>query len=287
MNLFSGLEKFGLDADEEMNLFEDEKKAETKEAAAVEKKKEPMESEFLLEKAIRCPVCDGVFKTLMVKNGRVKRLESDRDLRPRHEFIDTLKYNAASCPACGYTALNSYFEHVSSTQVKAIQEKICANFHPNQDSSELPKQWTYEQAIEYHKLSLFTCIVKKGKASEKAYNCLMISWILRGQIETLPTETEIDKQKAEDAKKEEEAFYKQAYDGFTKAMATENFPMCGMDQTTVEYLLATMAYHYGQLEVASKCLANIITSPSASRKVKDKALDLKNQIIAEIRGKKA
>ena len=41
----------------------------------------PTEDMFLLEKGIRCPVCDKVFKTKMIKNGRVKRLESDKDLR--------------------------------------------------------------------------------------------------------------------------------------------------------------------------------------------------------------
>ena len=38
--------------------------------------------------------------------------------------------------------------------------------------------------------------------------------------------------------------YQQAYEGFMKAMSTEMFPMCGMDQCTVDYLLAAMAYHF-------------------------------------------
>lgn len=287
MGIFSGLEKFGLEADEDLQLFEEEKAAVSAETETKEVKKEPQEAEFLLEKAVRCPVCDRVFKTLMVKNGRVKRLESDRDLRPRHQYIDTLKYNVSSCPNCGYTALHTYFDSVTQIQSKLISEKICCNFQPDTEEKELPKQWDYEKAIEYHKLSLFNAIVKKAKVSEKAYNCLMLAWLLRGQIEKMPSETEIDKQKIADAKKDEESFYKQAYDGFTKAISTEMFPMCGMDQTTVEYLLATMAYHYGQLEIASKCLANIITSPSASRNVKNKALDLKDEIIARIRGSKA
>ena len=62
----------------------------------------------------RCAVCDKVFKTKMIKSGRLKRLESDMDLRPRYEHIDTLKYSVISCPYCGYTAITRYFEHLLS-----------------------------------------------------------------------------------------------------------------------------------------------------------------------------
>ena len=39
-----------------------------------------------------------------------------------------------------------------------------------------------------------------------------------------------------------------------KAMSTEMFPMCVMDQCTVDYLLAAMAYHFKKYDVASKCI---------------------------------
>lgn len=129
MNLLSGLEKFGLKAEDTTNLFAEEKKEVvgedgTKQEAA------PTEESFLLDKAVRCAVCDKVFKTKMIKSGRLKRLESDMDLRPRYEHIDTLKYSVISCPYCGYTAITRYFEHLSSMQVKMIKEKICVNFKP-------------------------------------------------------------------------------------------------------------------------------------------------------------
>lgn len=102
MNLLSGLEKFGLKADDTTNIFEEEKKVVVSEDGA---KKDAVvdESSFLLDKAIRCTVCDKVFKTKMV-NSRVKRLEPDLDLRPRYEHIDTLKYNTKSCPLRIYSS---------------------------------------------------------------------------------------------------------------------------------------------------------------------------------------
>ena len=104
--------------------------------------------------------------------------------------------------------------------------------------------------------------------------------------ESLSDDTEENKAKKEACAKEEEAFYKQAYDGFLKAVATEMFPMCGMDQSTVDYLLACMASHFKQYDVASKCIANVLTSVSANRKIKDKALAMKEEIVAVIHKEK-
>ena len=108
MNLFAGLEKFGIKADNTTDLFEDEKKP----AASADGGKTeaaPTEDSFLLDKAIRCTVCDKVFKTKMIKNGRIKRLEPDLDLRPRFEYIDTLKYDVASNPANKFICISYPF----------------------------------------------------------------------------------------------------------------------------------------------------------------------------------
>lgn len=282
MNLLSGLEKFGLKADATTNLFEEEKKevvAEdgTKKAAA------PDESSFLLDKAIRCTVCDKVFKTKMV-NSRVKRLEPDIDLRPRYEYIDTLKYNTKSCPYCGYTAVSRYFEHLSSMQIKLVKEQVCVNFKGSADAE--PKLLSYDEAIERYKLALFCSIAKKAKTSEKAYTCLNLAWLFRGKYESLDANDPALEQERKECKEQEEAFYTQAFEGLNKAMSTENYPICGMDECTLDYLLATMAYHFKKYDVSSKCIARILQSAAASKKMKDRAYDLKEKIVNEIKKNK-
>ncbi len=285
MNLFAGLEKFGIKADDTTNLFEEEKKAATQGEGAA-KEEIPEEDSFLLDKAIRCTVCDKVFKTKIIKNGRVKRKEPDLDLRPRFEYIDTLKYNVVSCPYCGYTAMNRYFEHLTSGQRKLIKEQVGANYKA--EGSADPMVLDYDMAIERYKLALFNTIVKKGKTSEKAYICLNIAWLYRGQVEELNAAETRDEAKIKECQEQEEAFYQQAFEGFMKAVSTEDFPMCGMDSCTVDYLLATMAYHYKKFDVSSKCIARIQAAPSASKKMKDRAFDLKEKIVAEIKnGKQA
>ena len=284
MNLLSGLENFGFDTQKMDNLFEEEKKESSEVKENVSEERKVQETDFLLEKGVRCPICDKVFKTLMVKSGRLKRLEPDSDLRPRHQDIDSLKYDISSCPHCGYTAINRYFEHVTSVQRKLIQDGICSKFKPEDNVKEQEGICAidYDTALARYKLSLFNTIVKKGANSEKAFTCLKISWLLRGMQETLPEDA--TEEKKTELQKEEQAFYVQAFDGFFKAISSEMFPMCGMDQTTVDYLLAAMAMRLHKYDVAAKLISGILTSPAAPSRIKNKALNMKSEIIAAIHG---
>lgn len=285
MDLFAGLEKFGLKAQNVGSLFEEEKKTSAESNGTGETVEEiPTEDAFLLEKSVRCPVCDKAFKTKMVKSGRVKRLESDADLRPKYQYIDTIKYDVTSCPNCGYTAMNRYFEHLAPVQTKLIKEQICTNFKPTKE--EEPAVYDYDFAINRYKLALFTTMVKKGKTSEKAYTCLKIAWLFRGKAESLDASDASYETTLKECKEQEELFYQQAYEGLMKAVSNEMFPICGMDQNTMDYLLAYMSAHFKRYDVASKCISNILGSATAQNKTKERARDLKDQIVAEIKKNK-
>lgn len=286
MGLLSGLEKFGLEQMDTTNLFEDEKKpkAEQQGQADAPKEEKHLETEFLLLKSIRCPVCDHVFRTRLVKTGRVKRLEPDFDLRPRFAYIDTNKYDVSSCPKCGYTAINRYFSHITSGQVKLIDQGVHSKFKANTlvNAEDALEAYTYEEAIEYCKLALYCTMVKKGSTSEKAYECLKLSWLYRGWREKLESEGTNDRELLSNVKAEEDAYYKQAFEGFMKAIASESFPMCGMEESTVNILLANMAFKLEKYDVSSKLVSAILTSRVASRSVKDRAMTLKEEIIKKL-----
>lgn len=286
MGLLSGLEKFGLEQMDTTNLFEDEKKpkAEQQGQADAPKEEKHLETEFLLLKSIRCPVCDHVFRTRLVKTGRVKRLEPDFDLRPRFAYIDTNKYDVSSCPKCGYTAINRYFSHITSGQVKLIDQGVHSKFKANTlvNAEDVLEAYTYEEAIEYCKLALYCTMVKKGSTSEKAYECLKLSWLYRGWREKLESEGTNDRELLSNVKAEEDAYYKQAYEGFMKAIASESFPMCGMEESTVNILLANMAFKLEKYDVSSKLVSAILASRVASRSVKDRAMTLKEEIIKKL-----
>lgn len=291
MNLFSGLEKFGLKSAETMEMFENAQK-DKEEQDRLERQKElerqkaakntvPPETDFLLPKTMRCKVCDREFKIKAVKSGKARRLQPDRDLRPRFQYIDTLKYDVASCPACGYTAMTRDFDRITPTQSRMIREQISSKFQPPKETEE--EVYSYDTAIDRYKLALLNTAVKRGKESEKAYACLKISWLMRGKADTLPGNTPEEQKIKEELKKEEDAFYLQAYEGFSKAISQELFPIYGMDESTMDYLLAYMSFYFKKYEMASKFLGSVLTSATASRRLKDMALDLKQDIIAQLK----
>ena len=289
MGLFDGLEKLGLRAKKVENLYGETKKApdqQAAETAAGAPAVKVPEKEFLIWKSVKCPLCDQTFRTMAPRSGKVRRLAPDEDLRPRSDGVDTLKYNAQVCPRCGYAALNLsiYWGHETSGQRRLIMEQVCEDFDPEpiEDAfdEEETESWSYDLAVMLHRLSLYVATVKKAKTSEVAYNCLVLSWLLRGQAEEEEGQEEPDQEKIAQIREEEKTYYEQAFEGLQKAMTSESFPICGMDATTYDFLVATMAKRLGQYDTASKIVGQILTNQQVNPRIKDKARDLKDAILA-------
>ena len=284
MNLFAGLEKFGFSGEEKLDITKDEKTAKRQagESPQASVKKEPEEKDFLLDKKIKCPVCDNNFVTKQLKSGKLRRLTPDSDLRPNFAHIDTVKYGVTACPKCGYAAFNKSFEHLSSTQIRLIKEGVSSKYTPVEEKQE--DTYSYDRALERFKLALVSSLARRAKLSEKSYLCLNIAWLLRSQIATMPEGTDEEKAKKKAKINEYTGFYRQAYDGFIKAMSSEMPPYYGLQTSTLEYMLSNMAIYFKEYDTATKLVGNLISSAATPARIKDKALDLKDKI-AE--GKKA
>ena len=281
--LLSGLEQFGLKNLENMNLYEKPKKAENgedgKPAAPV-----VQEQDFLFDNSYTCPMCEKEFKARTVKIGKARLIGSDLDLRPKYEQVDLLKYDVIMCPACGYAALSRFFKYVTSPQAKNIKAAISASFKPQQEQKEI---YTYDEALERYKMALVNAIVKQAKSSEKAYICLKTAWLLRGKAEHLDKslpDYEAQKKQCED---QENEFLRNALEGFLAARQTEGYPMCGMDEPTVDYLIAVTAMRFEQYDVSSRLITGILTSSNANPRMKDKARDIKEMLMKKIKEKNA
>ena len=282
-SLLSGLSSLGLGDLENASIFEDPK---AEKAKSEEQKAEAgvQEKDLVYDRSYDCPVCDEKITSKVMKTGKAKLLHTDLDLRAVYEGIDIQKYDAITCPKCGFSALSRYFKPMTPTQVKLIREKISRNVKlpEHEEGSEI---YSYEEAMERYKLSLACAVVKQGKASEKAYICLKSAWLLRGWQEELSKDP-ANQAKVEEMKKEEEEYLKNALDGFLAAQSSEGYPMCGMDDSTMSYLLAVLAMQMKRYEVSSKLIASILTSPSANARMKDKARDLKDMVLAELKKNK-
>lgn len=278
--LLSGLEQFGLGNLEKLDLYESETEKAKQEKAAVA---EPVEQDFLFEKSYTCSICDKEFKAKTVKIGKAKLVGTDLDLRPKYENVDMLKYDIISCPHCGYTALSRYFKFITAPQAKRIQEVISKSFKAQPDTKEI---YTYEEAVERYKLTLANAIVKQAKPSEKAYICLKAAWLIRGQAENLDAKAPDYAKKKQECLAAENDFLKNALEGFLAARQTEGYPMCGMDEATVDYLIAVTAMRFEQFDMASKLVAGILVSTTANPRMKDKARELKELLMTKIKEQK-
>ena len=171
----------------------------------------------------------------------------------------------------------------SKVYAKLIKENISSKVQLHTYDDDI---YTYEEAIERYKLCLANAVVKRAHASEKAYICLKSGWLMRGYHEYLEESGDTDMARLREVKNMEEAYLKNAYTGFTEALQTEGFPMCGMDEITVEFLIGVLATRFQKYDVASRMVASILTSPSANARTKDKARELKDQILEELKSQK-
>ena len=278
--LLSGLSEIGLGGLENMEVYEQPEDKEAEKQA--EEKPEVKEETFLFDKSYECPVCYQGFKAKTVRSGKLRSLGTDRDLRPLYDQMEPLKYDVVICPHCGYAALTRFFGGLTAGQIKAIKENISANFHPVKEEKET---YTYEEALYRYKLCLATTIVKHGKVSEKAYICLKAGWLLRSMGENLDPAVEDYNKKMQEIKEQEKDFLKNALDGLITARQTESYPICGMDEVTLEYLIAVLAMEFEKYDISSRLIYNILNTPTVNNRIKDKAREVKDELLQQM-GKK-
>ena len=278
--IFSGLEKLGLGNIDGGNLFEDPKKKDANVKKEEPKKKLTLinEEDYLFDKKYKCPICDSDFESKTVRTGKVRMKSVDVDLRPDYSEVDLSKYDIIACPECGYAALGRYFTSLAKHQIDEIRTNICMNYK-KQNYKE--PTYTYEHARSLYQLALANAVVKKAKNSEKAYICLKTAWVIRGETQRMdPTEADYDKKKKENDAQEIELL-KNALNGFVMARQSEDFPIAGMDSTTLDYLIAALAYETDQFDIANKMISELLTSRTANSRIKDKARALRDMVSAK------
>lgn len=283
MGLLDGLAKMGVKSIDTKAMYETKKDEKQKKEEEVKSVSVVEEKDFIFEKAYECPICDSKFKSLTMKSNKARMVSMDKDLRPLFDGVEPLKYEAITCPQCGYSVMGKYWAALTPSQKKAIIESVAMDFKglkKNDGDTE-----SFESALEKVKLALACAILKRAKASEKAYICLKGGWLCRAYAEHLSPEVENFAEKEKSLKEDEKEFLDNAYEGFITARQSENFPIAGMDATTLDYLIAVMATDREAYDVASRMIAGILQNPNASSKIKDKARDLKTEVVEKLKKK--
>ncbi|MDY6323804.1 MAG: DUF2225 domain-containing protein [Catonella sp.] len=276
-DIFAGLEKLGFGNLKDVKIYDEPKKKE--EGAAGPAANEPhkaSEADMLFDKKYNCPVCGNEFKSKAVRAGRAKLDHQDTDLRSVFTPGDINKYNAVACPKCGYAAMDKSFMTLSVRQERAIKDNITPKFKGLPEYGDI---YTYDQAIERFQLVLLNDIVKQAKTSERAFVCLKLAWLVRGKSEELDKSAPDYAAQKKALYEEELQYLSNAYDGFKTAISSENFPIAGLDENTLELILGDTARKLGKKDEASRWLSEVITSKTAKEMIKEKARDIRDMIV--------
>jgi len=289
MGLLDSLSKNGVTNLDSSGMYDkDEVKSVRPEPPVVQKqevKEEFDESEAILMKKYTCPVCDYEFSSPTVKTAKIRQTGTKRNLHQTYSMnFEPLKYEPVSCPRCGYTVMAKFFAPLTSFQRKTYIENVARSYTAPDGIED--KVIGFPIALTKIKLALATSIVKKAKASEKAYICLKGYWLCESYLEEIErdgADSKVTAEEKEEIRADMSEFSQSAFDGFVEARQSERYPIAGMDEVTLDYLLAVMAADKGKYDIASKMIALILQSSSANSRIKDKARDLKEEIIANIR----
>lgn len=264
----------------DVNVFDNGGKDDKKEEEVKTLENIIEEEDMIYEKTYKCPVCDKEFKSKTVMTGKAKLLSVDTDLRPKYQGIDCIKYDCVVCEHCGYSVLTRFFGALSSLQIRNIRENICDHFNGIKFNENI---YSYDEAIVRYQLALANAVVKRAKNGEKAYTCLKIAWLYRGKAENLDISEQDYKEQFSECTIEEQKYMAMAYEGFIKAVQEEYFPICGMDESTVWYLLADLARRNKKYDESARYISEVLISKNASPKVKGRARELKEILKEELK----
>lgn len=240
------------------------------------------EKSLILDRNYTCPICDQKIKAKSVKTNVAKFVDTCADLRPIHSNINVTKYDVVSCNYCGYTALTKNFPNTTQVQRKLLREKIQANFKSHEEVAY--DTYTTEVAISRHKMALLCAVTKMAKESEIGNICLKISWLYQDLADELPEDGADTPAKKEAYLAEAHNAAMNAYEHLSKARMEEDYPIAGMNETTLDYLLAYLGYQKGEYQTAMQYLSGVVTSRNISARLKDKCLELKEILSQKLHG---
>ncbi len=207
---------------------------------------------------MKCPNCEKDFKMPTPRYNRIRLKNTYENLRAEYEGTEPVFYEVVFCPHCGYSRLKANFDKLNDKHRKAFKMEIGSKYRQRPNDIAI----TAQQALERYKFGLVTAKAMSLPASEYAVLNYKLSWVNQvlgdqvGYIQNVSS----------------------SYKWFEKALAEENFPVMSIDNDTVEYLMSVFAKDTGDYATALKHCGVVLTSATASDRLKNRARDLKVDI---------
>ena len=263
-NLFEGLSSFGLNAVEDIKVYDDMDQNGNQKTEQDEKSKleEAIRKNVFLRK-FKCPVCGVETKVPDVSSSSIRLERRDTDLMPIYREPNPLYYYVVFCKNCGFATIPANVKNITERQRALIVEKVSKTWR---FEKEYPIYYTPEIAVEVHKLGLLNAIVSNDKESLRAIISLHIGWLYRIAGDST----------------NELMFLKTALEGFQRAYEREPGMVGGMDNNNQEYLIGELMRRTGDLHGALEWFKRVLLSTTATQRLKDMTRDQKDLIIAAI-----
>jgi uncharacterized protein len=258
--LFFGLADLGFDDLDNISLYNKTEKEKESEKQTNLRQSSPLD--FVYERKAECPVCYKQISIPTVKTSGIRILSRDTDFMTYYQEPNPMFYEAWLCKSCGYAALSSRFETITGTQRKLVRDKISSKWKFNKS---YPLLFDVETAIEIHQIALLNAVIKMGRDSEKALICLKIAWLYR-----LKNEPENEKK-----------FLSQALTGFINTYEKESFPIAGMDEATIQYLIGELYRRLGDNSNALLWFGKTLIDRKAKDRIKNMARNQKDRIFKD------
>ena len=215
---------------------------------------------YIYVKKFSCPVCGKDFSANLVKESKLRITSVEFDLRPVCSPIDPNLYDVILCPNCGYCDARNNFGNISHRQIEAVLEKVSHNFV----CREYPDILDIDMALEKYEQALYCSLVKNARDGEIAYICLKIMWLYKSKGDEM----------------QQKLFAELTLKCFEIALASERLPIMGLEGDTITYLIGSLYWLLDDKQSALRLLSGLVVSKSASARLKDRARDLKDIIIA-------
>ena len=255
-NLFSGLENLGFKNLDDVKLYQEKKEPETEQKSTTQEKSI---KDMIFDRKVFCPICAKQITVKAVRFSAIRTVSRDTDFMTNYKDPNPAFYDAWACFDCGYSALSNKFSSISEKQIKLVKQHVTAKWSPKKA---FPDVYTVDNAIELHQLALLNAVVKGSKDSEKAMICLKTAWLYRIKKDDI----------------NEKKYLSNALEGFLKTLEIENFPVAGLDEPSLQYLIGELYRRTGDDAKALSWFSKSIVHPMAKPKIKDMIRDQRDLI---------
>lgn len=202
-----------------------------------------------------CPICCYEMQVTKVRS-RLIKVSEDNDFCSHYKGFNPYYYTVWACQHCGYAADGRGFKELKQSDMERLamillRKNMVMEYSPNRSRAE---------AIQAFKHAIFQAGFVRQRPAKIAGLCLKLGWLYR---------------EAKEEEKERDMLVMAAH-YYDQALATERFPIGGMTDNTVIYLLGVLYYRTGEMEKSMRYLSRLISDKGArfEYRIYKKAQDL-------------